>query len=337
MLPWIGRNWFLIAFTGALAAAAYAPAPGAAGGAFALDQAKPWLITGIFLIAGLTLPTRQLGVALGSVRAHVFVQGFAFLMVPCLMLGLDPVLAAAGLAPELRQGLLVMACLPTTIATCVAQTRAGGGDEAMALCESALGNLLGVFVTPVLVLLCTGRDAAVPVLEVLRTLGLTVILPLIVGQLISLPCARALSAKRRWFGTATSLLLVALIYHIFCNSFARGWNVPRSHLFAVGTVVAVLHAVLLVGALALSAAPVFAFGRRQRVAATICASQKTAALGVPLLTILYHGDPALPLLSAPLLMYHFLQLLVATALTPLWRQWADGPVSPPAAGSRVGD
>ncbi len=321
MLAWIARNWFLFVLIGALTAAACAPEPGASGGPLALDHAKPWLIAGIFLICGLTLPTRDLGVAIGGVRAHLFVQGFGFVLVPLLVLGLDPLLAWAGLAPALRQGLLIMACLPTTIATCVALTRAGGGDESMALCESGIGNLLGVVVTPVLVLACTGREGAVPTLEVLRKLATMVVLPLVLGQLARLPWGGWLSTRRRWFGIVTSMLLLALIYHVFCDSFARGWNVPRSHLLAVGAIVVVLHAVLLGAALSLSALPVFAFGRPQRVAATICATQKTAALGVPLLAILYADDPALPLLSAPLLMYHFLQLLVATALVPVWRRW----------------
>jgi sodium/bile acid cotransporter 7 len=67
----------------------------------------------------------------------------------------------------------------------------------------------------------------------------------------------------------------------------------------------------------------------QRVAATVCSSQKTVALGIPLLRALLApglaaagtagGGRSLALLSAPLLVYHPLQLLVGSCLVPTWR------------------
>ena len=64
--------------------------------------------------------------------------------------------------------------------------------------------------------------------------------------------------------------------------------------------------------------------REERVTAMLCASQKTVALGIPLLKALLDDRPALlARVSAPLLLYHPLQLLVDSALAPALRRYAQ--------------
>jgi sodium/bile acid cotransporter 7 len=53
----------------------------------------------------------------------------------------------------------------------------------------------------------------------------------------------------------------------------------------------------------------------------ICSTQKTVALGLPLVRIVFAGDPDLGALILPLLAYHLLQLMVASAAAPWWRRW----------------
>jgi sodium/bile acid cotransporter 7 len=63
------------------------------------------------------------------------------------------------------------------------------------------------------------------------------------------------------------------------------------------------------------------------VAATICASQKTMALGVPLVSLLFAGQGDLSLLTLPLVLYHALQLTVSGLLAPGWRRWLERPAA----------
>lgn len=94
-------------------------------------------------------------------------------------------------------GMLVTSCLPTTIASNIVMTRNAGGDDAAAIIEVVIGNVFGSFLAPGLIYALIPRrqefqdwmPASPSTLglmykEVAKKLGLTVIVPLVVGQAI---------------------------------------------------------------------------------------------------------------------------------------------------------
>ncbi|MBA3708805.1 MAG: bile acid:sodium symporter [Planctomycetes bacterium] len=323
MASWLVRNWYLIAFVACLTAAWLAPAFGAAGSALHPEVMKPALISAIFLMCGLSLPTRTLYAAIGRIRVHAFIQFFSLALIPLLLLAGDQLWGSLGLPPPLRTGLLLAACLPTTISTCVALTRISGGDEATAVCNSTIGNLLGIVLTPLLVLAVTGRHATLPAHVIFTQLATMVVLPLVIGQLVRAPLEQLVAGWRSGFAIATSLLLLSLVYLVFCDSFAGGTPIGAGPLVGVCLLVSLLYPLLMLISFTMSSWAVLGMSRPERIAATICATHKTAVLGVPMLSIIYAGDPQLPLLTTPLLIYHFLQLFTGSALAPTLRAWAQ--------------
>src|SRR5579859_1679909 len=156
------RHLFLVGLAVVLAAAFSAPQIGQRGGPLAPERWQAWLVVGIFLSSGLELKTSELRAALGDQRMQLFVQGVSLGVSPLLFGASARALALFGLPAPILEGFAVLGCLPTTVTSGVAFTRASGGDEAAAVFNATLGNLLGIVVTPFLILLVTGREASVP-------------------------------------------------------------------------------------------------------------------------------------------------------------------------------
>ena len=333
MLPFLRRQWFLLGLAGALALAIAAPGIGRKGGPLAPERWQGLLVAAIFLLSGLELRTKELRGAAGDVRLHAFVQGVSLAVAPLLFYVVTRLLAPTGLPDALLEGFVVLGCLPTTVTSGVAFTRVSGGDEAGALFNATLGNLLGIVVTPLTILLVTGRHGSVPAGKVALELAWQVALPVALGQawqvLRTAPLSKpAAPGGKTWFGRASALLLLALIYLVFCDSLARGSDVSAGHVAAAIVIALVLHGALIAIAFRLSLLEVWRFSRPKRTAAVIGATQKTAALGLPLLAILYREDASVGLIALPLLVYHPLQLFVAGTAVDAWRRY-NGVQSPP--------
>ena len=323
--PWsavLVTHWFVLGLVIAALVAWQVPEVASSHGVLHLGAAKKPLVAFLFLCAGLLLPTRELVSALGQWKAHGVIQGFGFIVIPLIALVLDQLWRVLGVLPATREGILILACLPTTIASGVGFARMAGGNDALALCNATFGNLLGIVFTPLLLLVVIGRQVAAPAEDIIKELGLLVLAPLILGQIVRWLFPAVVAAGKKPLATANSLALLVLIWETLSDAVAGNHGaVSPGALGIAALLVLVFHSLLLVLAFALSGLPILGFSRPDRATITISATQKTVAMGVPLLAILYQGDPALPVLMLPLILYHSTQIFVASAFAPPMARW----------------
>lgn len=154
----------------------------------------------VFLISGLSIPQDKLVRQLFNWRLHLLVQVTSFLFIPALVLVVVHVILASDKTERIDRavlaGYIFTACIPTTIASNVVMTRSAGGDDAAALAEVLIANILGPFVTAgwTVTLLPASKefdvwrdqdeDLTAMYRDVFKQLGLAVLLPLAVGQLV---------------------------------------------------------------------------------------------------------------------------------------------------------
>eukprot|EP00053_Salpingoeca_punica_P012587 m.112787 g.112787 ORF g.112787 m.112787 type:complete len:411 (+) comp15987_c2_seq2:3376-4608(+) len=314
-------QWFMVAVVAVILFAYIAPGIGMKGGPLHPEITVKYIaVSLIFLSSGITLRTEDLKAAISNVQLHILIQGFSMGAIPAIMALLTSLLAFTSINPLLIRGLLVVGCMPPPVSSAVILTKAAGANEAAAIFNSALGSFLGTVVTPALLLTLAHVATQSPIGTIFRTLSLTVIIPLLVGQgLRQLFWASHIKNMRIPFSVVSSCTLLLVIFCTFCDSFTD------DHHVAPGDLVLVLLIIVSCQLLFLAAVAVLCMTLgmppRDCVCAAFCASHKSLTLGIPMLKIVFAGQASMSLVSIPLLVYHPVQILLGSMLVPLARRW----------------
>src|SRR5688500_11169529 len=179
MLARLLPDRFVLWLLATVALAILLPVNGAA--AVAVDAFTLAAIFALFFLHGVRLPREALLSGVSDWRLHLVILGLTFAIFPLLGLGLS--LAFPGLlAPELWTGVLFLCALPSTVQSSIAYTSLARGNVAGAVAAAAFSNLLGVFLTPLLVsLMLEAQGVAISLSGIARIFGL-LFLPFLVGH-----------------------------------------------------------------------------------------------------------------------------------------------------------
>ena len=118
-----------------------------------------------------------------------------------------------------------------TVNMVIVLTKSAGGDEACALLNASMGNLLGVFVTPALILGYLGQQSDIKFIDVVLKLLYRVVIPIIFGQILQNFAKSALdfvTKHKPKFGKAQEFCLTFIVYTVFCKTFSEGLNLDIS-------------------------------------------------------------------------------------------------------------
>lgn len=319
----IRKEWFIIGIVLVILSAKVHPSFGVKGGPLRPEITISYIaVSLIFFNSGLSLKTEELTSALFHVRLHLFIQSFTLVFFPVSVWLLLRVLALTNIDQWLLRGLQTVSCMPPPVSSAVILTKAVGGNEAAAIFNSAFGSFLGIVVTPVLLLLFLGSSSSVPFSSIFSQLFMTVVVPLVLGQVCRGFLREFLDRRKPPFGVVSSCVLLMIIYTTFCDTFSNSSITldPTSLLFIVLIIFSIQISFMLL-TFTFSTRSNSTFSPADTVAIVFCSTHKSLTLGIPMLKIVFAGFEHLSLISVPLLIYHPAQILLGSVLVPSIRTW----------------
>mmetsp|Transcript_608 Transcript_608/g.822 ORF Transcript_608/g.822 Transcript_608/m.822 type:complete len:325 (-) Transcript_608:53-1027(-) len=274
----------------------------------------------IFIFAGLGLKTEELSNAFQRWRFNAFVQIFNFMVDSSIVFGLSRALFEAGvLARSLADGMAITACLPLTINMVLVLTSSSGGDESAAVFNAAFGNLVGVFLSPALIFMYLGVEGDVKLTNVFFKLGLRVVLPIFIGQMLHIfykPAVDWQKKHKKKLKKVQEGLLSFIVYTVFCKTFDGNTDASlQDGIVMVALVFIVLCLLMSLSWFALGLPFTYGNSPKLRVMGLFGCTHKTVAMGVPLINAIYEDNVNVGLYTLPLLVWHPMQLLIGTSIS----------------------
>lgn len=273
-----------------------------------VDVAATVAIILLFFFHGAKLSREAVMAGLVNWRLHLLILGTTFLLFPLLGLGVAALTGGLFLR-AITAGILYLAVLPSTVQSSIAFTSIARGNVPAAVAAASASQVLGVFLTPLLVGLLMGRQGADLSLSSLGSVLLIVLLPFIAGHL-----SRPLTGE--WVGRHRSVIsindraaILISVYGAFSQATIDGlWRqLPASELLLLAAVCTLLLAVVLL--ITHFTGRLLGLPLADRITYLFCGSKKSLVQGIPMARVLFAG-PDLGLILLPLMLFHQIQLMV---------------------------
>lgn len=348
ILSAIGKQWFLIGVGISIFLAYLCPNIAKTGGYIRAEYTIKWgSIMLIFFLSGLSVKTKQLIKKLLKIRLHLLVQTYSFLIIPFISYGFGLLLIKFSFNNALVMGIIILGSTSTTISSNVIMTKNALGDECAALLNAVLGNSLGIFISPPLIfyfmknsnfhsLVNTHNiNTQLDYTNVVKTLSLTVLIPLIIGQIIQYIWTKQVTYIREkfHFDKLNSLILLTLPWTIFSTAFANGTFkiVTKIELFILILITSGMFLIFSLFILIICRLPIpyWQFSKQESVAIIYCGASKSLAMCISLLNALYGDDnlEIIGLFSLPSIMYQYEQLIFGAIQGIFIKKWVKKDIS----------
>ncbi|WP_212387153.1 bile acid:sodium symporter family protein [Acinetobacter junii] len=251
-------------------------------------------------------------------RMHALVFIFTFLIFPLIGLLSRPVLEPV-LGQQLYWGFLFMCFLPSTVQSSIAFASMAKGNVAGAVCSASFSNIIGMFITPILVsyfILGQSQHDFDPTKSIVQ-ITLLLLVPFILGQLLRpfiFPQMRKFPSVVKVFDQGSILMVV---YGAFSSAVVAGLWQQVSGITLIYLTLACSVLLTVVMLLALYLPKWLGFNQADQITIFFCSSKKTLASGVPMAQILFIGQP-LGMIVLPIMIFHQIQLMVCGVIANHW-------------------
>lgn len=318
---WIRSNGFLLGLLFAVVLAFVLPGPGSRDGVLQAGLLNNAGIALILFLQGLSLAFEKIRSGAGNWRLHLIIQSFTFVIFPLVGLLFDALMVRMwpGAPVGVRQGLLYLCVLPSTVSTSVVLTAVAGGNTPGALFNAAFSNIAGVVLTPVLVeILMQKAGSSAPFGPLLLKIVLLTLVPFAAGMGLRSFVKDWVDARKIWVTRISNAVILFIVYSAFCDSVQEQvWH--RYGLLLTLQVLLLMSLLFaVVSLLVLGANRLFRLSREDAIASYFCSVKKTLAMGVPLALLIFGNTADLTLILLPTMFYHPIQLFVNGLLANRW-------------------
>ncbi|MDV8156399.1 bile acid:sodium symporter family protein [Acinetobacter bereziniae] len=316
MLKLLALDRFTILLVAMVLLASFLPISGQAAAIF--GKVTTIAIAVLFFLHGAKLSREAVVEGILHWKLHALVFAITFIVFPVLGLMAKPVLEPL-LGQQLYWGFLFMCFLPSTVQSSIAFTSVAKGNVAAAVCSASFSNLIGMFITPILVsLFIFGQskhnyDPTSSIIEI----TLLLLVPFILGQVLRpyvFPLMQKMPKIVKVFDQGSILMVV---YGAFSGALVAGlWHqVSLTTLIYLVLACSVLLTAIML--LALYIPKWLGFSQADQISIFFCGSKKTLASGVPMAQILFIGQP-LGMIVLPIMIFHQIQLMVCGVIANYW-------------------
>lgn len=328
LLARAGLDWFLLALIGVVVLAYFQPGLGSK------TSPVPWKtittvgVALVFFFYGLKLSFEKLRAGMRNWKLHLLVQMATFVLFPALALVVRPFLGSEA-GELLWQSIFFLCALPSTVSTSVVMVSIAGGNLPAAIFNASISSLLGILITPLLASLFLNTSAESSQLWGLATQLLwQVVLPVGAGVMLNSRFNAFAERHKSGLRIFDQITILLIVFTAFCDSFAEGIfsRYLPADVFKLGAGMVGLY--LVVFALIWGLSRLLNFSRADQVVAVFCGSKKSLVHGSVMASLLFPASAATGLILLPLMLYHALQIVLASSMAQyLGRQAAVEPAA----------
>lgn len=266
----------------------------------------------LFFLNGVRLPRREVVEGVRNWRLQGSIYIWVFGMMP--LIGYILSRLSVDFIPEtLAIGLLFLGVLPSTVQSATAYNSLAEGNVTASVIASALLNLTGVVVTPLLFAAMASASGVVISLESFYRICLILLLPFFLGQFMQNYLGAWLS-KRKTLVTYMDRGAIAIaVYVAFSGAVVAGiWTrIVPSEFAILFAILAIFLSLAFGGSWVMSG--LMRFNISDRKAVLFAGAHKSLAIGAPLAAILFPPETA-GVILLPILIYHLAQLIISAPI-----------------------
>ncbi|HBC7266444.1 TPA: bile acid:sodium symporter [Corynebacterium striatum] len=276
------------------------------------DSLTNVVIALLFYLYGARLSTQEALNGLKNWRLHLTILAFTFVLYPILGLALRPL--TLFISHDMYLGILYLTLVPSTVQSSVAFTSVAKGNIAGAIVSASASNLVGVIMTPLLVMALMGAGNGISIdSSVFVEISLLLLAPFILGQLTRKWVKDFAASKGTKIVDRGSITMV--VYAAFSKGVVDGiWDSISIWEIVFLVVLSILMVAFMLW-LTKTLGSKLGFPRANVIAIEFCGSKKSLATGLPMASVIFaSGSTSLGLLILPLMIYHQVQLMICSWL-----------------------